>query len=174
MGHLEGEEGCEETTIRLDGLLTTLGNKLHYWYDFGENWHHTVLLEKTEPRSEGDDRATCVTGVRACPPEDIRGTYFYSELFDAVDDADHPEHQWAAEVMANLQLSREDAAAFDLAAHDAAVQRALAGGEALRAILGNVMPIPWRSGNCSTASTTTPHASSRASSTLHMWRSRSP
>ena len=134
----EGEEGREETTIRLDGLLTTPGDKLHYWYDFGDDWHHTVVLEKAAPRVGEDASASVVAGRRACPPENIGGIHFYSSLFDAADDSDHPEHEWAAEVMANQQLSREEAAAFDLAEYDDAVRRALTGGEALRRILDDV------------------------------------
>lgn len=133
----EGDKGREESTIRLDALVTKPGDKLHYWYDFGDSWHHTVLLEKTEPRAADDDRAACLAGRRACPPEDIGGIHFYSTIFDSAEDPDAPEHEWAREVVANLRLTREEAAAFDVEAHDLAVRRAMAGGRALRRMIGD-------------------------------------
>ncbi|SDL18278.1 plasmid pRiA4b ORF-3 family protein [Tessaracoccus oleiagri] len=133
----EGDAGREESTIRLDALVTKPGDKLHYWYDFGDSWHHTVLLEKTEPRAADDDRAACLAGRRACPPEDIGGIHFYSTIFDSAEDPDAPEYEWAREIVANLRLTREEAAAFDLEAHDLAVRRAMAGGRALRRMIGD-------------------------------------
>ena len=138
----EGDEGQPEATIRLDAMVTAPKDKLHYWYDFGDSWHHTVVLEKIEPRAADDDHAGCVAGRRACPPEDIGGIYFYSSIFDTAEDSDHPEHEWAREVVTNWGMTREAAAAFDVEAHDAAVRRALAGGEALRRFIGDMDAYP--------------------------------
>ncbi len=52
----------------------------------------------------------CVTGKRACPPEDCGGVWGYVELLEALASPDHPEHtsmiEWAGDDF--------DAEAFDL------------------------------------------------------------
>lgn len=133
----QGEEGTPETEIRLDALLTQPRDRLFYWYDFGDDWHHTILLEKVEPRDEDDRDCACITGKRACPPENIGGIHFYNTMFDAADDSDDPEHEWASQALAQLNMTREDAEHFDLAVHDDAVRRAARGGQALQQLLAD-------------------------------------
>lgn len=89
----EGEEGIPERDVRLDQVLAKPGQRLFYWYDFGDSWHHTVKLEKVEPWRGGDPEAFCLTGRRACPPEDVGGMWGYAELLDALDGelGDDPE-----------------------------------------------------------------------------------
>jgi hypothetical protein len=57
--------------------LATLGlrekGKCLYEYDFGDRWEHELLVEKILPRDEGKRYPVCLTGKRACPPEDCGG-----------------------------------------------------------------------------------------------------
>ena len=49
----------------------TLENwRAHYTYDFGDDWQHTIELEKMAPREENIEYPRCLAGRRACPPED--------------------------------------------------------------------------------------------------------
>jgi hypothetical protein len=83
----EGEEGTDESTVRLDQLLREVGDHLLYDYDFGDGWSHVVRLEDAEPLS--GELPRCIGGERACPPEDIGGIFSYGELVDWYD-ADRP------------------------------------------------------------------------------------
>lgn len=64
-----------------------------YVYDFGDDWVHTVRLEKVLPREEGAEYPRCVGGKRACPPEDCGGPWGYARLLEILRDREHPEHR---------------------------------------------------------------------------------
>jgi hypothetical protein len=53
-----------------------------YKYDFGDNWRHTVTLEKILPRQRDVTYSRCVGGRRACPPEDCGGIWGYQDICD--------------------------------------------------------------------------------------------
>ena len=69
----EGAEGVLENQVRLDELLTGPKDRLFYWYDFGDDWEHTLVVEKVLPRFGDEPPAICIGGARACPPEDCGG-----------------------------------------------------------------------------------------------------
>lgn len=64
-----------------------------YTYDFGDNWEHTIKLEKILPRKEGVDYPICVAGRRACPPEDCGGAWGYEYLLEVISDPNHREYE---------------------------------------------------------------------------------
>lgn len=66
--------------------------KAAYVYDFGDNWEHTVTLEKILPREKGRQYPVCVKGKRACPPEDCGGVWGYRELLEIIADPGHEEY----------------------------------------------------------------------------------
>ena len=80
-------------------LLDTIGEggRLRYVYDFGDDWRHDVQVEKLLPA--GTEVPVCLTGRRACPPEDVGGPWGYADFLAAYGDPAHPEHddlrQWA-------------------------------------------------------------------------------
>lgn len=84
----------------------SMQNKLaEYVYDFGDNWEHTVKLEKTLPRENNVNYPKCIDGKRACPPEDCGSLWGYeeicrgkSEFQEEFSDYD-PEHFNAEEVI---------------------------------------------------------------------------
>lgn len=57
-----------------------------YTYDFGDDWRHRIVVEKILPDSGAIPLPYCVTGKRACPPEDIGGTYGYRDFLEALRD----------------------------------------------------------------------------------------
>jgi hypothetical protein len=63
-----------------------------YTYDFGDNWDHTVLLEKVIPGSEGEVYPKCIAGKNACPPEDCGGVWGYQNLKKVLRDPKHEEY----------------------------------------------------------------------------------
>ncbi len=72
-------EDKDERKVRLADLPLTAGSSFYYWYDFGDGWEHRVLVEGIEP-ADGSVLPACEAGRRACPPEDIGGTYGYRDF----------------------------------------------------------------------------------------------
>ena len=79
--------------LRMADYFTESNPKADYWYDFGDDWQHTVSLEKILQRGPTVEYPTCVAGRRACPPEDCGGTWGYSEFLRKLSDPSDPEHR---------------------------------------------------------------------------------
>ena len=83
------------TEIRISDLVRQAGPKLRmiYRYDFGDNWEHTVALEKSSLlQADGTHYPRCLAGQRACPPEDVGGIWGYENYLEAISDPEHEEH----------------------------------------------------------------------------------
>ncbi|MEP7376034.1 MAG: plasmid pRiA4b ORF-3 family protein [Chitinophagaceae bacterium] len=67
-----------------------------YVYDFGDGWHHKLVLERIETATI--ERAYCAAGAGACPPEDVGGIHGYREMVEVFKTAVHVEQasyiQW--------------------------------------------------------------------------------
>ncbi|MDR2973478.1 MAG: plasmid pRiA4b ORF-3 family protein [Propionibacteriaceae bacterium] len=70
---MEGEEGVAEYDVQIGHVLHSVGDKLMYWYDFGDDWRPEIVLEKLEPWVADSPLAMCVGGRKTCPPEDCGG-----------------------------------------------------------------------------------------------------
>jgi len=126
---LEGHDGTPETDVRLDQVLHSPGDRLHYVYDFGDNWEHTLKLEEVAPRPASAPLARVVGGRRTAPPDDCGGIYGYQELIEALGDPTHPQHgemsQWWQEY-GGISSGRDfDPARLDLEQRDLTVQERL-------------------------------------------------
>ncbi len=82
----------DETQVLLSDVVANGCKKLRYWYDFGDDWWHTITIEKTLKPKPIDKFPTCVKGVGACPPEDCGGICGYYELLEAIRDPKHERH----------------------------------------------------------------------------------
>jgi hypothetical protein len=67
----------------LGEFVTQPGSILGYEYDFGDSWHHELLLEKVLTRTR-KPCPICTHGQRACPPEDCGSIWGYMELSKAM------------------------------------------------------------------------------------------
>ena len=101
------EDGLEldvedEREHRLDRLVRVKSRFL-YTYDFGDDWNHSVKVEKAMPPDSGllDPAGRyvpyCIGGARACPPEDCGGPYGYPELLQALAEPDNPDYRELAD-----------------------------------------------------------------------------
>jgi hypothetical protein len=111
----DGGETRDERRYKLNQLLTAPKQKLSYEYDFGDSWTHEVLLEQVREPEPGATYPRCITGKRACPPEDCGGVWGYAEFVEAIADPEHPEHDELLEWVGG----EFDPAAFDVAAVNA-------------------------------------------------------
>ena len=64
-----------------------------YNYDFGDDWQHRIYLEAIEQADSDLEYPRCVAGARACPPEDVGGTWGYEEFLRVIKDPTHERHQ---------------------------------------------------------------------------------
>jgi hypothetical protein len=100
-----------ERTHKLRQVVPGDGFRFRYDYDFGDNWKHTLVVEKVLAPESGAKYPRCVAGARACPPEDVGGVHGYGEFLEALHDPNHPQH----EEMSQWIGRRFEPEAFDLA-----------------------------------------------------------
>jgi hypothetical protein len=107
------QETTDEARRRLAGL--PVGQRFAYCYDFGDDWWHDIQVEAIDERS--DPALTyprCVTGRRACPPEDCGGPWGFAELIDALGDDKHPQHGFYRDWIEQIGVLDYNPARFDL------------------------------------------------------------
>jgi hypothetical protein len=69
----EGEdEGLPASDVRLDEVLAAPDDVLTYLYDYGDNWHHRLVVEQVGPAVED---VRLLAGDGAAPPEDSGGIW---------------------------------------------------------------------------------------------------
>lgn len=83
----------DERKTRLAGVVHRVGATFRYTYDFGDSWDHIVEIEDVADPDTDTRRVTCLTGERACPPEDCGGIPGYYQLIEVMDDPDHPDYE---------------------------------------------------------------------------------
>lgn len=88
-----GDEALAGWDVKIADYFTVKNNTARYVYDFGDNWEHTVKLEKILPRDQKLEYPTCVEGERACPPEDCGGIPGYEDLLMIISDPDDKEYE---------------------------------------------------------------------------------
>ncbi|MBI1881343.1 MAG: plasmid pRiA4b ORF-3 family protein [Chloroflexi bacterium] len=88
-----GMEMRDEKRVKLNQFVRGEKSRLRYEYDFGDSWEHELLVEKILPPEPGVRYPLCLTGKRACPPEDVGGVWGYPDFLEAIKDPKHPEHE---------------------------------------------------------------------------------
>ncbi len=88
-----GFEMEDEAPVQLHQVVSGVKTKFVYEYDFGDSWEHNILIEKILPLEAGQHYPLCLTGRRACPPEDCGGIWGYAYFLEAIQSPDHPEHE---------------------------------------------------------------------------------
>ncbi len=83
----------DETQYQLSKCLKKEKDSLQYEYDFGDGWHHKIVLEKKLPDDDSMPLLSCVKGKRACPPEDCGGVGGYQNLLAVLQDPSDPEYE---------------------------------------------------------------------------------
>jgi Plasmid pRiA4b ORF-3-like protein len=86
------EDMRDERRAKLSSVAAR-GDRFAYWYDFGDDWWHDVLVEDVRPKAPGEDLPRCIAGRRACPPEDVGGPWGYADFLEAYGDPEHPRHE---------------------------------------------------------------------------------
>jgi hypothetical protein len=111
----------DEREVRLRDFSREDGISFSYIYDLGDNWVHTVEIEKHVSLDVAPRIAACVAGERARPPEDVGGVSGYQNFLAIMADPTDDEHidtkRWCG--------GHFDRDWFDLAMTDKDVRNAL-------------------------------------------------
>jgi hypothetical protein len=59
-------------------------DQIRYTYDFGDDWQHTIILEKVLQPDNKMQTPYCLDGARNCPPEDCGSTPGYEGIVEAM------------------------------------------------------------------------------------------
>lgn len=89
----ELEDALDESRITLNMLIRQGVDRFIYTYDFGDDWEHTIQIEKKQPTLEAPCTPICLEGSRNCPPEDIGGIYGYEQFLSALANPNTSESQ---------------------------------------------------------------------------------
>ena len=98
---------------RLGQVAPHKTDRLGYTYDFGDDWEHIIVVEAISSPEPGIAYPRCLTGRRACPPEDCGGIWGYDYLIEILTDPRHEEHQERLEWLGLDSPSQFDPSAFD-------------------------------------------------------------
>jgi pRiA4b ORF-3-like protein len=95
------DEVANEERLTLNKVRNTGVSRFTYTYDFGDNWEHTVLIERPRRPPEAGRYPACIAGKRNCPPEDCGGPWGYEDLLAVLADPAHREYlervEWVGE-----------------------------------------------------------------------------
>jgi hypothetical protein len=100
-------------TKKLQDVAPRAGDRIHYTYDFGDNWSHDILVEDVLDAEPGVAYPRCLAGRRAGPPEDCGGIWGYAELQDVLADPTHEDHHDRLEWLGLDSADEFKPAAFD-------------------------------------------------------------
>lgn len=82
-----------DVNTKISQLIRSEKQKFTYLYDFGDSWKHEVVVEKVFEEDNSQKYPICISGERACPPEDCGGLGGYEELMEIRMDKNHPLYQ---------------------------------------------------------------------------------
>jgi hypothetical protein len=81
--------------LQLSDVITSKSVWIKYWYDFGDDWMHTITVQSIDTAEPGVDYPRLVEAANACPPEDIGGVWRYYDLQGAWKDRNSSDY-WEA------------------------------------------------------------------------------
>lgn len=86
------KNSCDIDT-QINKLIKSEEQKFYYHYDFGDNWEHTITVEKISGNNGPQFYPVCLDGKRACPPEDCGSIDGYYELLNLKNNKEHPDYK---------------------------------------------------------------------------------
>lgn len=78
------EEVTDAKKVKFSKLELHEKDKFRYTYDFGDDWVHTIKVEKILPGENPYGSPFCLEGERNCPPEDCGSIPGYEDIVEAM------------------------------------------------------------------------------------------
>lgn len=82
----------DDRRVVLDRFALEPGSTFQYLYDYGDNWQHDLLVETVGMPDPRMAYPCCLSGARACPPEDVGSVTGYRDFLVGIREPKHPEH----------------------------------------------------------------------------------
>lgn len=108
-----GDPPADEEGVALNTLLHAPKDTLLYTYDFGDNWEHTITLEKILPAKAPGILPLCVAGSGHPPQEDSSGPHGWMEKLTTSRNPSDPDHAYIRSWMGLRKGQHIDPTAFD-------------------------------------------------------------
>lgn len=109
-----GLDVIDERKVRLNDVLTEVGQRMRYEYDHGDGWNHRIELQRILPHDPERLLPSVIQGDRACPPEDCGGPPGYEHLLEVLANPRHDEFEELSEwVGPSFDPERFDVAAVN-------------------------------------------------------------
>ncbi len=90
---MEAEMGIlDDSKYMLFQVLQKKGQKIRYFYDFGDGWQIDLVIEQVQEPTQKVTQAICLAGERNGPPEDVGGVSGYEHFLEAIADPAHYMH----------------------------------------------------------------------------------
>lgn len=83
----------DESLHTLADIVPHKGGRLQYWYDFGDDWEHSITVTAVREAQPDEPVLYCRKAMRACPPENSGGPWGYAEMLQVRADPEHDEHE---------------------------------------------------------------------------------
>jgi hypothetical protein len=83
----------DDRKVKLRNLHLQERDQFVYVYDFGDSWHHDILVERILKAEKNQRYPVCLDGLRSAPPEDCGGIGGYERYLSVLSDPDHEDHE---------------------------------------------------------------------------------
>ena len=117
-------QAFDAAQVRLKDFSRKPGTTFTYIYDFGDNWRHTITLEKLVAITPTPKTASCIDGARCCPPEDVGSISGYEEFLRVLASTDAEDREEQRDLK-RWSGGKFDPERFDLAKTDKKVRAPL-------------------------------------------------
>ena len=95
----EKMEGLDDDSIidgketKLIDLVNETGEEFKYWYDFGDSWMHSIVIERFGTVTNNQQLPFCAGGALKCPQEDCGGIGGFYDFLNIISDKKHKEYK---------------------------------------------------------------------------------
>jgi len=79
--------------INVIHYLLSGNSEFVYKYDFGDSWKHLIKFEGVHDKNSRGKYPKCISGERACPPEDVGGEPGYERFLEIIRNPRHEEYK---------------------------------------------------------------------------------
>ena len=90
-GFGDGPIPAKKTTLQ-KVIEDTGARTIQYVYDFGDDWDHSIRIERVGEAAPAVVYPRLLKASEACPPEDVGGAPRYEDFLKAIADSDHEQN----------------------------------------------------------------------------------